>query len=323
TVAVYPGYLWLAQKLGGRKSLAAGLLTVLGLVITIGPVAALGAGVVEAGVKLAGTLSQGEFDFPTAPDWLLERGPLAHWIHDSWTEIEADIQAAIAKFGPSLLSAGSLLVGKIAGIGMGLLLMAASVLIMGFLFKPGPEIVAGTRRFANRVFAPRGAGLIDLAGATVRNVSRGIIGVALIQSLMAGVLMVAFGVPLAGPLSLICLILGIIQVGPGLVILPVIIWAFTSMGTPMAIAFTVLMVPVMIIDNILKPIFMAHGLHTPMLVILVGVIGGLFAYGLVGLFVGPVVLSVFYELFMEWLNREDPSEDTQPSELSEPSGPGA
>lgn len=180
-------------------------------------------------------------------------------------------------------------------------MLSAAVIIMGLLFRPGPAMAQSARRLANRVFAPRGAGFIDLAGATVRNVSRGVIGVAVIQSLLAGIVMVAFGVPLAGPLTLAALFFAIIQVGAGPVVIPVILWAWFSMSTGMAILFTVVMLPVMVVDNVLRPLLMARGLETPMLVILAGVLGGMLAYGLVGLFLGPVILAVFYELLLAWL----------------------
>jgi predicted PurR-regulated permease PerM len=142
-------------------------------------------------------------------------------------------------------------------------------------------------------------------------VSRGVIGVAIIQGLLTGIILMAFSVPLAGVLTFLALILCIIQIGPALVILPTIIWAWSSWEILQAILFTALMVPVMLVDNVLKPILMSRGLDVPMLVILIGVLGGTIAYGLIGLFLGPVVLAVFYELVIAWVKvREDPLEET-------------
>lgn len=305
TVAVYPMYATLTRWLGGREILAATIVTLIGLAITLGPVAILVSNLIEGATALTEFLASGDAQLPPPPDKLLTWPVIGPPLHAAWAQATMNLGAVISAHGPPLLSAGSVVLGKIAGLGLSLLMMAVSVLIMGLLFRPGPALAVEIRRFANRVFAPRGAGLIDLAGATVRNVSRGIVGVAIIQALLAGIIMVAFGIKAAGLLALISLFLSIIQIGPGLVLTPTIIWAWTAMEPGTALLFTVLMVPVMIIDNILKPIFMAHGLDTPMLVILVGVLGGMVAYGLIGLFIGPVVLAVFYELFMGWVNAVD------------------
>lgn len=309
-VAVYPIYQWLAAKLGGREVLSAVIITCIGLAITLGPIAVLATGVIDASTKLVAALQDGELRLPP-PDRIREIWLVGPWLADGWETLDHNLGAIVSKVGPSVLSAGSAILGRIAGIGLGLLMLSASVIIMGLLFKPGPAIATSARRFANRVFAPRGAGFVDLAGATVRNVSRGVIGVAVIQSLMAGIIMVIFGVPLAGPLTLAALFLGIIQVGPGPVLIPVIIWAWLSMGTGLALLFTVVMVPVMLVDNVLRPILMSRGLETPMLVILVGVLGGMLAYGLIGLFIGPVILAVFYELLSAWLKMGDEDSGTE------------
>lgn len=300
-VAVYPAYDALKRLLGGRGAPAAVLLTVTGLVVTLGPVAALAAGSVRFIANVTGVLSAETFVLPDLPDRIVSIPTIGPHLAEAWTMARTNIEALLSQFAPILIDAGTFVLGKIAGVSVGLLAMSASVILMGVLFGPGPGLVAEVRRFANRVFAPRGSGFVDLAGATVRNVSRGVIGVAVIQSLLAGIIMVAFGVPAAGPLSLIALVLAIVQVGPGPILIPVIIWAWTAMSTGGALAFTAVMLPVMIVDNVLRPIFIARGLNTPMLVILIGVLGGMFAYGLIGLFIGPVILAVFYELLTSWM----------------------
>lgn len=308
-VAVYPAHSWLAARLGGRETLSAGILTLLGLAITLGPVAILATGVIDAGTNLVAALQAGDLKLPPADRindiWLV--GP---WLAKGWAALDSNLSNVATKVGPSVLSAGGAILSRIAGIGLSLVMLSLSVVIMGLLFKPGPDMAQAARRFANRVFAPRGAGFVDLAGATVRNVSRGVIGVAVIQSLLAGIIMVAFGVPLAGPLTLLALFLGIIQVGPGPVLIPVIIWAWLTMGTGLAVVFTAVMLPVMVVDNVLRPILMSRGLATPMLVILAGVLGGMLSYGLVGLFIGPVILSVFYELLLAWLEADPEADET-------------
>lgn len=312
-VAVYPLHAWLSARLGGRQSLSALLLTLLGLAITLGPVAVLATSIIDATTRFVGLLQSGEFQMPSSERlqtiWLI--GP---HLAGGWESIGENVEGVVAKVAPSVLSVGGAILRQVAGIGVGLVMLSISVIIMGLLLKPGPALARTIKRFANRVFAPRGAGIIDMAGATVRNVSRGVIGVAALQALAAGIVMVGFGVPLAGPLALAVLFLGIVQVGPFLVLVAVLIWAWSNLETGMAVLFTLLIIPVGLMDNILRPIFMARGLQTPMLVILVGVLGGVLAYGLIGLFIGPVILAVFYELLTAWLAMAD--EETVTAEPS-------
>jgi predicted PurR-regulated permease PerM len=148
-----------------------------------------------------------------------------------------------------------------------------------------------------------GEGFVDLAGGTVRSVARGVVGISLIQAILFGIGAIFAGIPLVGLWTFIVLVLAIIQLGPGLVILPVIIYAWTTMDTFGAAILTVYMVPVMLLDNVLKPIIMGRGLPVPMLVIFIGVIGGTLAHGLIGLFVGPIVLALGYELGRAWIAR--------------------
>ncbi|WP_093157907.1 AI-2E family transporter [Aliiruegeria lutimaris] len=304
TVAIHPLHAVLSRLLGGRQKLSASVLTLIGLAITLGPVALLGMGIMEAGQTINDGIAKGTLHIPPPSDTVIDWPLVGPKLHAAWSSAHSDILEMIGRFEPQLLKAGGLLLGQLAGVGMGLVTLTLAVLIMGVLLIAGPGLVVGARKFANRVFADSGPLLIDMAGATVRNVSRGVIGVAVIQALMGGIVMAAFGIGAAGPLSLVALLLGVIQVGPGPVLLPVIIWAWTAMDSGTALLFTLLMLPVMVIDNLLKPIFMSRGLDTPMLVILIGVLGGLMAYGLIGIFIGPVILSVFYKLFTYWIDQE-------------------
>ncbi|MFD0978658.1 AI-2E family transporter [Tropicimonas aquimaris] len=302
-VAVYPLHRWLSRLLGGRVRISAALLTILGLMLVAGPVALLAAGIFEAANAVAESVDAGTFHIPPPPESIRDWALVGPKLHEVWTASHANLADTLGRFVPQILRASGRVLGELAGLGIGLLMMALSVLIMGALLVVGPGFAAGTRTFADRIFETSGPELLDMAGATVRNVSRGVIGVAVIQALMAGIIMGAFGLAAAGPLALACLLLAVIQIGAGPVLLPTIIWAWTAMDTSQAVLFTVLLAPVTIIDNILKPIFMGRGLDTPMLVILVGVLGGLMAYGVVGIFVGPVILAVFHRLLVHWINQ--------------------
>jgi predicted PurR-regulated permease PerM len=157
------------------------------------------------------------------------------------------------------------------------------------------------RGLAGRVADARGRHFLEIAGSTIRNVSQGVIGIALLQSALLGVGMLVEGVPFAGAITFVCLVLAIVQVGPNIVMIPVIIWTWMYLPALHAGLFTIYTLPLLLLDNVLRPILMARGLATPMAVILAGVICGTLAGGLIGLFVGPVVLSVFYDLLVAWI----------------------
>ncbi|HTM74371.1 MAG TPA: AI-2E family transporter, partial [Pseudolabrys sp.] len=147
--------------------------------------------------------------------------------------------------------------------------------------------------------------LVGQAAATIRAVSRGVIGISVLQALLAGIGLMVAGIPQASLITFAVLILGIIQIGPTIVIVPVIIWSWMTMETTSALLFTVYMAPVNLLDNLLRPLVMGRGLKTPILVILIGVIGGTLAYGITGLFLGPIVLAVIWELMVAWIKEQD------------------
>lgn len=305
-VALYPAFDWLQSKLGGRKGLASTLLVLVGLGLTLGPVATAVSGAAELGSEFSEQAASGQLKIPPAPEGLKDLPVVGGKLADVWSLFERNLDAAMAKYGPQILDVTKTLFSKVLGIGIGLLALALSVIIMGALFGPGPQVVQGLQRFANRIFAPRGGEFVTLAGATIRNVTKGVIGVAAIQAFVIWVLLTVFGIGSAATLAFICLILSIIQIGPGLVLLPLIIYAWSSMSGGSALIFTVLAIPAMIMDSFLRPVFISKGLETPMLVILIGVLGGMMAYGLVGVFMGPVLFAVFYELFKVWIEAPAP-----------------
>lgn len=301
TVALYPAYGALAGWLGGRKAVAAALITAIAMVTVLGPISVLATSLVESVTWLAGALKSGSLKIPPPPA-SVEAWPLVGGkVDEIWALASDNIDDAMQRYGPALLPAGSTVLGKIASIGTDAVLFVVSVVISGFLFVPGPRLAAAARIFAGRLIAPRGAHFVDLAGATIRNVSRGVVGVALIQALLAGITLMGFGVPGAGLIAFASLLLCIVQIGPAPVLLPVIVWAWATHSTAWALALSLCLVPVVLIDNVLKPLLMGRGLTTPLLVILVGVIGGTLTHGLIGLFLGPIILAVFYELVVAWV----------------------
>jgi predicted PurR-regulated permease PerM len=299
-VALYPAFAWLARGLDGRGDLAAVLVTLLALATVLGPVSVLATSLAESIHWIAAGIHAGTLRIPPPPEQVESWPGIGKQLDDAWTLAATNLEGAVQHYGRAMLPAGGTVLAKIAEIGADVVKFVVSVVIAGFLFVPGPRLAAGARTFATRLVAPRGSYFVDLAGATIRNVSRGVIGVALLQALLAGIILHLGDVPGAGLIAFGVLLLCIVQIGPAPILLPVLVWIWTTHPTSAAIVLTLLLVPVGLVDNVLKPILMARGLTTPMLVILTGVIGGTLTHGLVGLFLGPVVLSVFYELVVAW-----------------------
>lgn len=303
TVALYPAFEWAALHLGNRRRLAAALITIATLTVVIGPVTWLSMALIETVRIVAERLSTLTIPPPSeaVKAWPLIGSPL----YQFWDLASTNFAAAFAKLSPQLQVLGTelLLIG--ADTGVGVIKFFVSIIVAGFLFSPAPSLVDAVRRVARRLNAARGEEFVDQTGATIRAVSRGVIGVSVLQALLAAVGLVVAGIPQASLLAFAVLVLGIVQIGPSIVLVPVVIWAWTAMDTGPAILFTAYMIPVNLFDNVLRPVMMGRGLRTPMLVIVVGVIGGTLAYGITGLFLGPIVLAVIWELLVAWMGERE------------------
>jgi predicted PurR-regulated permease PerM len=304
TVALYPVFDWLAQKLQGRRRLAAALLTLLGLLVVIGPVTWLGIGLVEGGRELVARVNEGQLSVPPpsegVKDWPLV-GPL---VYDYWARASTNLASVLSPLLPQLRPVGETLLGAAGSAGMGTLKFLASVIIAGFMFNPGPSLLAATRRFARRVDPDRGESFVTLTADTIRAVSRGVIGVSLLQAVIAAVGMSAAKVPGASLITVLILAFGIVQIGPWPICVLLIAWGWMNLPTFAAFAFTLCMLTVGLIENIAKPFALSHGLKTPMPVTFLGVIGGVMTHGIAGLFMGPVVLAVAWEVAKNWIEEE-------------------
>lgn len=313
TVALYPAYARLRLMLGGRGRLAALIITLLNLGIIIGPLAAIVFGSAEAAQALFTRFKDGGITVPLPAESVRHWPLVGERLYASWVLASSNLDALIKQLEPSLLHVGSSAVGIIASIGIGLLSFVASVIVAGFLFQPGPRIGNVIMTFADRIAGQRGLGFVKMTTSTIRNVARGVIGVALIQTFLCAIVLHIFAVPLPGLIAFAVLILCIVQIGPAPVLLPLAIWGWSTLDTGTALALTLLLVPIGLIDNIMKPILVARGLSTPMLVILIGVLGGTLSYGLIGLFLGPIVLSVFYDLLLVWLRAGSETQQQGPT----------
>jgi predicted PurR-regulated permease PerM len=311
-VALNPVFQRLCKLLGGRPKLAATILTAISLAIVIGPATWIGLGAVDGIKNVAEQLTAGEVVVPPPPQAIKTWPLVGPQLYEFWAQTSTNLRSVLREIAPHLKPVATILLGLAGNAGVGMIKFFVSVAVAGVLFPYGPQLVAAGRGFLARVVPEQSEHFLDLAGATIRAVSQGVIGVAIIQSLLAGIGFKLAGIASAGLLAFVVLLLSIVQIGGTIVILPVIIWIWTDKDFATALLLTVFLMIVSVLDNILKPLVMGRGLTTPALVILIGVIGGTLAHGIIGLFIGPIILSVAWELIVAWIrtDRGDPASGT-------------
>ncbi len=316
-VVLYPIFDWSVMRLHLNRVVAAILITLLCFFVVIGPATWLGVSLVGSVRSIVAKVNAGTLSIP--PPWETIR----HWpfvgqtLYDFWNLASVNLGAAFAELSPELKPLGSTMLSVAGSAGVSTLQFVAAVAISGFLFVPGPSLVADFKTAVNRVASTRGAEFVDLAGATIRNLARGVIGIALLQALLAGLGLIVAGIPAAGLWSFLVLVLGIAQVGATVVLILPVVWSWFTMDTTAALIFTAYMVPVALLDNFLRPLVLAHGLKTPMPVILIGVIGGILVHGVIGVFIGPIVLAIAWELMRAW-TRGDVEEELREADAAGP-----
>jgi len=304
TVALYPAYNWLSVHLGDRPKLAAAIITVISLAIIIGPVTWLGYGVIDGVQDFARELDAGALDIPSPPDGVKDWPAVGTQVYQLWDQASTNLRGVLKEFAPHLKPLAGPVLAFAGSASLGTLKFVASVVLSGFLFHYGPGLVAAIKKIQARLVTQRSQDFVALAGLTIRTIAQGVIGVAVLQSLLAGIGLKFAGVPHAGVLAFLVLVLAILQIGSAIVLVPVIIWIWATKDFSLALPLTIYLLVVGLADNILKPVLMGRGLNTPMLVIFIGVLGGMLAHGILGLFVGPIILAVTWELTMAWIREE-------------------
>lgn len=305
-VALYPVFSWLSRMLGDRPKLAATVLTLINLCIIIGPATWLGLGAVEGLRSFAAQLGAGTLMVPSPPAGIKDWPIVGEQLHEVWEQASRNLRAALGQVAPQLRPFAGTMLNLAGDAGIGTVKFLAAVTLTGFLFPAGPRLVAASTRFLSRVVAERSVDFLALAGATIRSVAQGVIGIAVAQSLIIGIILKLADVPRAGLLAFAVMLLGILQIGSAIVVIPVLIWIWATKSFAVALIVTLCILPASLIDNVLKPIVMGRGVSTPTLIIFLGVIGGTLAHGIVGLFIGPIILAVAWELLMVWIKDDEP-----------------
>jgi predicted PurR-regulated permease PerM len=311
TVALYPVYQWLSDRLQ-RPNLAAVTITLIAAAIVIGPATWLGWGLVDGLRTIAEQLGSERLSIPSPPASIKDWPLVGDRLYDLWVQASINLEAVLAQVAPHLKPLALSTLTTMGGVGLDALKFLAAVILAGFLLPSGPRLVEASKNIVAKLLPQRSEDFIALAGATIRSVSQGVIGIALIQSFLFGLGLKFAGFAHAGLLAFVVMILSILQVGAALVLIPCIIWIWMTKTFATALLVTVYLVLVGLADNVLKPLVMGRGLTTPIGVIFIGLLGGTLAHGLVGLFIGPIILAVGWELMMAWVRDDKPGDKIAP-----------
>jgi predicted PurR-regulated permease PerM len=301
-VCFYPVHRRLKKSMSNRMSaivIGVGLSALVLVPTTIAAISAAG-----SIPKVVAAIQTGDQQIPPPPERLQGLPVVGAPAHAAWTQAATDMPAFAQKYKPQLATFAKGLVSFAGSLFVTVLAIVAAVVFAAITLAYSESARAFISSILARITGSRECGehYMDVIGATIKSVANGVIGVAFVQALLCGIGFFAVGVPGAGLLSIVAMALGVVQVPVVLVTLPAIVWAFSTQTSTVAIIFTVWSVVAGLSDAALKPMMIGHGLEVPMPVILLGVIGGVMAYGLVGLFIGAVLLAVGYVLFREWLD---------------------
>ena len=235
-IAVAPAFRWVAAALGGRRKLAAAIFVLLGLALFIAPVVNLSGTMIASIHKLAAAFSSGALKIPPPPEQIAEWPVIGERLSEFWSLSASNLEAAVERLAPQLKAVGGWLLSAAADVGLGLLQFIFSMVIAGIVLANGDRSRAGIERLMRRLAGANGHRFTQLAESTIRSVAIGIVGVALIQSTLAGIGLVAVDIPGAGLWALVALFLCIIQLGPILVLLPAVVYVFSTAPTLTAVS---------------------------------------------------------------------------------------
>ena len=297
----------LEKFVGGRSGLAGAIFLLFALVSLIVPAVIFSETLVSSAHRIAGQLNAGAIDVPPPPQKVADWPFIGDTVYPIWKLASENLGLALSKLHPELKQLGLALLSAAGSAGIGILQFLVSIIIAVAVLVNARSAQRFARSLAQKLAGERGADLTALAHATVTNVATGIVGVALLQSVLAGLGFVAVGLPAAGLWAVLVLIFAVVQLPVPIVMIPLVVFVFATASTAVAVVFAIWAVFVSVIDNFLKPILFGRGAKVPTLVIFIGAIGGMLTSGIIGLFTGSVILAVGYTIFRAWIGAEPSS----------------
>jgi predicted PurR-regulated permease PerM len=288
------------RAVGGRPTLAALLMTLALASVLLGPLVVVGTSIGSNSAHLASAVQNWVSGGPhPPPDWVVNLPIVGERLRDFWAAF--DLAKLVGYVRQMLEPLGRFALGTGLALGQGLLYLGLSVLVSFFLYRDGTEVAARVRAGMERIAGARAHHLLEIAGNTVIGVVQGIIGTAIAQGVLAGIGFRIAGVP--GPilLGLITCVLALVPMGPPLIWIPAAAWLFHE-GHPYWALFMAAWGAIAIsgIDNVLRPYLISQGSRLPFILVLLGVLGGIIKFGIIGVFLGPTLLAVGYALLTDW-----------------------
>ena len=304
-ITLYPLHTRFTKRLKGKKNVSASIITLLFLSILILPAIGLLLVTATEFKEIATEYREGNFSIPPPTENVKEWPLIGRQVYEYWSKTSGNLAELVSQHKEEAKSIIVKGLNLLASTGQGLGMLALSIIIGGFFLAHSQPAGVFARSVFINLAGKNGEGMIEVTTNTVQNVAKGIIGVAIVQAMLAGLGMGIAGVPLTGLWVLVCVILSIMQVGMLPVSIGVIVYIWSSADTLTAILLTIWMVFVGLIDNFLKPYIMGKGSSVPMVVIFLGSLGGFMVRGFIGLFTGAIVLSLGYVLLMKWVENKE------------------
>jgi len=315
-IATWPVLIKLQRILFGRRSLAVLVMTLLLFLLFVIPIALLINSLVDGSTPLVHAISSGNLTLPDLA-WLNSIPLVGAKLYSGWHSLlDMGGTAIMAKVRPYIGTTTTWFVGQAAHIGRFMMHCGLMLLFSALLYWQGEKVAWGVRYFATRLAAKRGDAAVLLAGQAIRAVALGVVVTALVQAVLGGIGLAISGVPYATLLTVVMIFSCLVQLGPLIVLIPCIIWLYWTGDTTWGTVLLVWSCVVGTMDNFIRPLLIRMGADLPMVLILTGVIGGLIAFGMIGLFIGPVLLAVSWRLFDAWV-REVPPPSDDPEEVLE------
>ena len=309
-VTLYPVHQMLARRIGGRQGLSSIILAILGVALIVVPTWLLMNSLADSIQSVLGSVQQNAVHVPPPREGVKSLPLVGQKVYEVWSNANANLPGLVQTMQPKISALALQALSMVASIGGSMLLFFASFLVANILMAYGDSASRGGRAtFSRLAGTASGETLARLVLSTIRAVALGVVGVAAIQALLIGLALLLAGIPFAGVLAIIAFVVGIVQVPALIVTLPVIIyiWASGQYGSGAAIVYTIILVLTGLVDNVLKPLMLGRGVDVPMPVILLGALGGMASGGILGMFVGPVVLALGYKLFTNWVGSHPDS----------------
>ena len=303
-VAVFPLHKRFSDILGNREKLSATIIVLVGLALLIIPTIMFTSSTVESMQSLSQQLDEGTLSVPLPDEKVADWPLIGEPVYDAWKLASNSLSGVIKKFEPQLRELAPKLLSAVTSLGGTLLLFIISLIISGALLVNAKAAEKAAHSIFKTLAGAEGERFASLGSATIRGVVQGVLGTAVIQAFFLGIGMYAIGFPAAGILSLIVLFVAIIQLPLLLLMLPVIVYVFSYADTTPAIIFAIWAIIWSAADTFIKPILMGRGVDIPMLVILLGAIGGMMMGGIIGLFIGAVALAFSYKIFQAIISAE-------------------